>query len=205
MRKVYQLLMLMVLACIGINTSQAQKRYEVSDLSTPLSIDDFVGEKFVIHNGSLGDSEKDFIKGLEKSVSVTDENLFTVEVVGETAEGTTTYRLKRVSDNTYMTNNGGKLGYTETVSRAWEFYPLEAIQASTDEVNAEEPVISDFRPITTGEVYTNAMVFVDAKATRCHPSLPQRQGSCSLSEQLQLCYQHRAPLRGNGTQRLRVS
>lgn len=93
MRKVYQLLMLMVLACIGINTSQAQKRYEVSDLSTPLSIDDFVGEKFVIHNGSLGDSEKDFIKGLEKSVSVTDENLFTVEVVGETAEGTTTYRL----------------------------------------------------------------------------------------------------------------
>ena len=165
MRKVYQLLMLMVLACIGINTSQAQKRYEVSDLSTPLSIDDFVGEKFVIHNGSLGDSEKDFIKGLEKSVSVTDENLFTVEVVGETAEGTTTYRLKRVSDNTYMTNNGGKLGYTETVSRAWEFYPLEAIQASTDEVNAEEPVISDFRPITTGEVYTNAMVFVDAKAT----------------------------------------
>ena len=61
MRKVYQLLMLMVLACIGINTSQAQKRYEVSDLSTPLSIDDFVGEKFVIHNGSLGDSEKDFI------------------------------------------------------------------------------------------------------------------------------------------------
>ena len=79
MRKVYQLLMLMVLACIGINTSQAQKRYEVSDLSTPLSIDDFVGEKFVIHNGSLGDSEKDFIKGLEKSVSVTDENLFTKE------------------------------------------------------------------------------------------------------------------------------
>ena len=78
MRKVYQLLMLMVLACIGINTSQAQKRYEVSDLSTPLSIDDFVGEKFVIHNGSLGDSEKDFVKGLEKSVSVTDENLFTV-------------------------------------------------------------------------------------------------------------------------------
>ena len=65
MRKVYQLLMLMVLACIGINTSQAQKRYEVSDLSTPLSIDDFVGEKFVT---KLSHPKQQSVNGLVPSI-----------------------------------------------------------------------------------------------------------------------------------------
>lgn len=166
MRNFYQWLMCTVLALFGALPSQAQKRYTVTDLSTPLTIDEFTEGEFVINNGSLGDSDNDFLQGTTKTAKLTEENLYTVEAVGETDEGAATYRLKRVSDNTYLTNNNGKIGYTASVTRAWEFYPMEATQVTTDELNAEEPVIADFRNVTTATLYDNGLVFVDAKAEK---------------------------------------
>ena len=162
MRKVYHLLMLLVLATLGISTSQAQKRYTVIDMSESLSIEEFADQQFVIQNGSLGETTKDFVNGLEKSSIITDDNLFCVEQAGENADGNVTYRLKRVVDGTYVSNNNGKLVYVEAASRAWTFYPVEASLATTDEVDATEPTISDFRPITTGQCVENTLVLVDA-------------------------------------------
>lgn len=90
MRKVYHLLMLLVLATLGISTSQAQKRYTVIDMSESLSIEEFADQQFVIQNGSLGETTKDFVNGLEKSSIITDDNLFCVEQAGENADGNVT-------------------------------------------------------------------------------------------------------------------
>lgn len=165
--KLYHLLTLAILFVVGISSGQAQKRYSV-DLSQSLSIDEFPEAVFAINNGSLAAGSGDFIRGLEKSSKVTDDNLFQVEGVGTVDDGEntyTTYRLKNVGNGEYVTNDNGTFAYTATQTRAWVFYVMEATTVTQDDLNASPSEITDFRNVTTEGILDNTFVLVDAKVT----------------------------------------
>ena len=164
MKRIYSLLVLALLFIVGTTAVQAQKRYRVTDIEQTLSIDELDGVQFAINNGSVGGGSYDFFRGTEKSATLTDENLYVLESTEtQTAEDRAVYRLKRVSDNTYLENKDGKVAYTETASRAWTFYIMEATQVTEDDLTADPATITDFRDVTTGGIYGNSLIFVDSK------------------------------------------
>ena len=163
MKKIYSLILLAMLFVAGTCAVQAQKRWRVTDIEQTLSTDELDGVQFAINNGSVGGGSNDFIRGTEKSTTLTDENLYVLEETGnKTTEDRTVYRLKRVVDNTYLENKDGKVSYTETASRGWTFYIMEAITVTEDELKADPATITDFRNVTTNSTYGNSLVFVDA-------------------------------------------
>lgn len=166
--KLYHLLTLAILFMVGISSGQAQKRYSV-DLSTSLGVDEFSDQVFAINNGSLAGGSGDFIRGLEKSSKVTEDNLFQVEPVGTVEDGENsyvTYRMKNVGNGEYVTNDNGTFAYTATQTRAWVFYVMEATIETEDNLNADPAVLTDFRNVTTTTgLLDNTFVLVDAKVT----------------------------------------
>lgn len=165
MRKVYNLLVLAVMFIASTVAVQAQKRYQVTDIETPATIDELSGgEQFVINSGALAGGGYNFVRGLEATATITEENLFTLEEVGTNSEGLTTYRLKRVSDGTYLQNNDGSLAYNATPSRAWTFCAFEAATVSSDDIENAD-VVGDYRAATLSTTMDNTYTFADASAT----------------------------------------
>lgn len=164
MKKIFSFLMLAVLFVASTCVVQAQKRWRVIDIEQTLSTDELEGIQFVMNNGSVGGGSNDFIRGTEKSTTLTDDNLFELENTGtKTTDDYTVYRLKRVVDNTYLENKDGKVSYTETASRGWTFYIMEATNVTEDDIDADPATITDFRNVTTNGTYGNSLVFVDSK------------------------------------------
>ncbi len=164
MKKIFSFLLLAMLFVAGTCVAQGQKRWRVTDIELTLSTDELDGVQFVMNNGSEGGGSNDFIRGTEKSSTLTDENLFVLEdTQTRSTEDRTVYRLKRVADNTYLENKDGKVAYTETASRAWTFYIMEATQVTEDELNADPATLTDFRDVTTNGIFGNSLIFVDSK------------------------------------------
>lgn len=165
MRKVYNLVVFAVMLIASTVAVQAQKRYQVTDIEAPATIDELSGgESFVINSGAVSGGGYNFIRGLETSKTLTDENLFTLEEAGTNSEGITTYHLKRVSDGTYLQNDNGKLAYNATTSRAWTFCIFEATTVASEDIENAD-VVGDYRAATLSTTMDNTYTFVDASAT----------------------------------------
>lgn len=167
MRKVYNLLALVMLLFTGVSAVQAQSRYQITDgdITAPISADAIEeGVNYVIENGSVSANQVyDYVKGLGKSSILTDENLYQFEAAGENANGESLYRLKRKSNGEYLENNNGTIGYTSTQARAWKFKVLASETTNEDDLNnTENPVYSDFSNLTLASPIADGIVLYDA-------------------------------------------
>ncbi len=166
MRKVYSLLLLALMFIVSSNAVQAQKRYQVAgaDVTTSLTSDEIAGQPFVIASGAVAAEQKnDYIRGLVKSEQLTDENLYEVEAYnGETEAGETIYILKRVATGDYLENSNGKVSYTTTKARAWQFVVLETTTVTSEDLNNTDAPLDDYAGVTTTTPTATGLVFYDA-------------------------------------------
>lgn len=178
MRKIYNLLVLAVLFMVGTTAVQAEKRYRVeggtiaSGYAWTVDVAQGyadTGTPFVIQSGLLGDGSNDFIQGLGKSSTITDDNLFVLVSAGENADGEAQYMLQRQSTGEYLAS--ASYSFTSVSARAWKFLILEPTTFSDDQLtdtsgeNGTNAYINDWRTVTTCQQADNSfVVFVDASA-----------------------------------------
>ncbi len=163
MKKIYNLLLLVVMFVIGATAAQAEKRYwpqggTIAD-GGEWTIDDVeTGVQFVLQNGSLQGAANDFVSGVHKTSTITDANLFELVSAGENEEGLPAFYLKQVSTGEYLASSGT---YVAAEARAWKFCVKEATTySSSDELAASE----DFTSSTLVASSITQLIFVDASA-----------------------------------------
>lgn len=168
MRKVYNLLALVMLLFTGASAVQAQSRYQITDgdITMPIAADAIeTGVNYVLENGSVSANQTyDFVSGAAKTSILTDDNLYQFEAAGENANGEAVYRLKRVSTSEYLENNSGSMSYTTTQARAWKFRIVASVTTNEEDLNnTENPVHSDFSELTLSSPIGDAVILYDAE------------------------------------------
>lgn len=174
MKKMYNLLTMLVLFLMGSTSMMAQEdnRYQVAGGSTGAggewTIDDVEqGVDFVLQSGKAQIAgEIDFVRGLGKSTFLNDENLFQLEVAGVDDDGETTYYLKQKSTGKYLQNNS--YSYGDSKGRAWKFRIVQPSVYTAEDLNkvGEECPVTNWTVATSAAVgEANHMIFTDAKFT----------------------------------------
>ncbi len=181
MKKVYNLLLLAVMFVIGATAAQAEKRYwpqggTIAD-GGEWTIDDVeTGVQFVLQNGSLQGAANDFVAGVHKTTTITEDNLFELVAAGENEDGLPAFYLKKVSTGEFLASNGT---YVAAEARAWKLCVKEAVTySSSDEIEACE----DFTSATLVASSINQLVFVDASAQAGVTEKANVKFLCSNSE-----------------------
>lgn len=174
MKKMYNLLTMLVLFLMGSTSMMAQEdnRYQVAGGSTGAggewTIDDVEqGVDFVLQSGKAQIAgEIDFVRGLGKSTFLNDENLFQLEVAGVDDDGETTYYLKQKSTGKYLQNDS--YSYGDSKGRAWKFRIVQPSVYTAEDLNkvGEECPVTNWTVATSAAVgEANHMIFTDAKFT----------------------------------------
>lgn len=174
MKKMYNLLTMLVLFLMGSTSMMAQEdnRYQVAGGSTGAggewTIDAIEpGTDFVLQSGKAAlEGKTDFVRNMGKSTFLNDENLFQLEVAGTDEDGETTYYLKQKSTGKYLQNDS--YGFDVSKGRAWKFriaQPQVYQAADLNKVGEECPV--DNWTIATSAAIgeANHLIFTDAKYT----------------------------------------
>lgn len=141
MKKMYNLLTMLVLFLMGSTTMMAQEenRYQVEGGSTgsgsEWTLDNLETEvDFVLYSGKAAlAGEDDFVRGLGKSIYLNDENLFKLEIAGEDTDGEPTYYLKQSATGQYLQNDAYSFGTSK--ARAWKFRIVQPMAYSAEEMN----------------------------------------------------------------------
>lgn len=174
MKKMYNLLTMLVLFLMGSTSMMAQEdnRYQVAGGSTGAggewTIDAIEpGTDFVLQSGKAQIAgEVDFVRNLGKSTFLNDENLFQLEVAGDDEDGETTYYLKQKTTGKYLQNDS--YSFDDSKGRAWKFRIVEPTAYAADDLNQ----VGENCPVTNWTVATSAavgegnhVIFTDAKYT----------------------------------------
>lgn len=98
MKKVYNILSLLLLSIIGVNSAVAQS-YDQGDLLT--STDEIVGQQVVLYFPGTS-FDPGYMCGTQKSTTITSECVYEFEATGGQADGYDLYYLKQVSTGKYL-------------------------------------------------------------------------------------------------------
>lgn len=174
MKKMYNLLTMLVLFLMGSTSMMAQEdnRYQVAGGSTGAggewTIDAIEpGVDFVLQSGKAQIAgEIDFVRGLGKSTFLNDENLFQLEIAGADDDGETIYYLKQKSTGKYLQNDS--YSYGDSKGRAWKFRIAQPSVYPAEDLNkvGEECPVTNWTVATSAAVgEANHLIFTDAKFT----------------------------------------
>lgn len=174
MKKMYNLLTMLVLFLMGTTSMMAQEdnRYQVAGGSTgsggEWTVDAIEpGTDFVLQSGKAQIAgEIDFVRGLGKSTFLNDENLFQLEVAGTDDDGETTYYLKQKSTGKYLQNDS--YSFDVSKGRAWKFRIVEPVVYTADDLNqvGENCPVANWTVATSAAIGEgNHVIFTDAKYT----------------------------------------
>lgn len=175
MKKMYNLLTMLVLFLIGSTsmTAQEDNRYQVAGGSTGAggewtidAIEPNVDFVLLTGKSAIAGGDPDFVRDLGKSKYLNDANLFQLEIAGQDEDGETTYYLKQKSTGKYLQNDS--YSYGESKGRAWKFRIVEPQAYEAADLNK----VGDECPVTNWSVATsvavgegNHLIFTDAKYT----------------------------------------
>lgn len=188
MKKMYNLLTMLVLFLMGSTSMMAQEdnRYQVAGGSTgsgqEWTVDNIeTGVDFVLQSGKAAlAGNVDFVRGLGKSTFLNDQNLFQLESAGEDADGEAMYYLKEKISGKYLQNDA--YGFGESKARAWKFrivQPQVYMAEDLEKVGDECP-INNWAVATTAAVGdANHVIFTDAahSASECEDTTVVKKGS----------------------------
>lgn len=188
MKKMYNLLTMLVLFLMGSTSMMAQEdnRYQVAGGSTgsgqEWTVDNIeTGVDFVLQSGKAALADNvDFVRGLGKSTFLNDQNLFQLESAGEDADGEAMYYLKEKISGKYLQNDA--YGFGESKARAWKFrivQPQVYMAEDLEKVGDECP-INNWAVATTAAVGdANHVIFTDAahSASECEDTTVVKKGS----------------------------
>ena len=165
MRKVYNLLVLAVLFIAGTFAVQAQnasKRYTMIGWENSITADEVDENTQVVIEGSAAASGStyDFISGLNKSTTLSDDNIYEFVIAGKNEEGYDLWMLKRVSTGEYLENKDGAVSYTTSQTRAWRFMIKDAETTTSEDLNSTENPPSDFSVLTLDQTGYSKVTFV---------------------------------------------
>ena len=157
MKKMYNLLTMLVLFLMGSTSMMAQEdnRYQVAGGSTgsgqEWTVDNIETDvDFVLQSGKAAlAGNVDFVRGLGKSTFLNDKNLFQLEAAGEDAEGEPTYYLKEKVSGHYLQNDAYSFG--ESKARAWKFRIVQPVTYTAEDLNkvGEECPVNNWAVATT--------------------------------------------------------
>lgn len=172
MRKIYNLLALALIFMVSTVAVQAEKRYKINsptldngDAMTVDQVAEFLGQPVVIQSGHMADGGLDLIRGLGKSTTINDANLFVLEADGQNDNGEDQYILSRNDGTGYLTSS---FSFESSRARAWRFVIMEPAAWTADDLTSWWTLGSDFTWRTATGVadagYNPGVIFVDAAA-----------------------------------------